>query len=368
VPWRLVITFLPAYVRRITGPICFIPSGVNLIVHAAILALSFLIILTGSELFTNGVEWAGHKLAIAEAAVGSVLAAVGTALPETLVPAVALLTGRDSPEAHDAVGVGAIIGAPLMLSTVALLVMGVAALVFRSRRQQVALRVARVDARRDLGFFILVFLLVLLCGFGRLSPLVRHIVAGALLVVYGAYTAVMLRLERAEGAEVEHGLYFEALLGGNGLAPRGWTTAAQVTAGVLAILFGATEFVDQIILFSQHAGLNPGVLSLILSPLATELPEKYNSVVWIRQSKDHLALANITGAMVFQSCIPVALGIAFTPWHLTHAEILGAVIAVGSAAILWINLRDSKLGTPTLMLGGAAYAIFVAGLAWLGAL
>jgi cation:H+ antiporter len=91
-------------------------------------------------------------------------------------------------------------------------------------------------------------------------------------------------------------------------------------------------------------------------------------VVWIRQNKDHLALANITGAMVFQSCIPVALGVAFTPWHLTPAELLGALVALGSAAILWINLRDSRLGTPTLMIGGAAYAIFIAGLAWLGAL
>ncbi|HUY28441.1 MAG TPA: hypothetical protein VMV27_13590, partial [Candidatus Binataceae bacterium] len=65
-------------------------------VHAIILALSFAIILTGSELFTNGVEWMGKRLDIAEAAVGSLLAAVGTALPETFIPAVALLTGRDS--------------------------------------------------------------------------------------------------------------------------------------------------------------------------------------------------------------------------------------------------------------------------------
>jgi cation:H+ antiporter len=356
------------YVRRNTGPVRFILSGEIVIFHAAILALSFLIILAGSELFTNGVEWAGHQLAIAEAAVGSVLAAVGTALPETFVPAVALLTGRDSPEAHDAVGVGAIIGAPLMLATLALLVMGVAALAFRGRRRQVALRVACADARRDLDFFIPVFLIVVLSGVAGLPPIARHLMAGGLLVIYGAYIAVMLRLERAEGAEVEHGLYFEALLRGDGLHPRGWTTAVQVVAGVLAILFGATEFVDQVILFSQHAGINPGVLSLILSPLATELPEKYNSVVWIRQNKDHLALANITGAMVFQSCIPVALGVAFTPWHLTPAELLGALIALSSAAILWINLRDSRLGTPALMIGGAAYAIFIAGLAWLGAL
>lgn len=107
--------------------------------HAIILGLSFAIILVGSELFTNGVEWAGHRLHIAEAAVGSLLAAVGTALPETFIPAVALLTGRNSADAHTAVGLGAIVGAPLMLSTVALFVMGVAAIAFRKRRGRIAL-------------------------------------------------------------------------------------------------------------------------------------------------------------------------------------------------------------------------------------
>jgi cation:H+ antiporter len=339
-----------------------------LAIHAIILALSFAIILAGSELFTNGVEWAGHRLKIAEAAVGSLLAAVGTALPETFIPAVALLTGRESPEAHTAVGLGAIVGAPLMLSTVALLVMGVAALAFRRRRGRIALRVVRGDARRDLSFFFPVFLCLVIAGTFEMGATLRHVIAVGLLIVYASYSIVMLRLKRAVGVEIEHGLYLESMLRGSPLEPRAWTTAAQVALGVGAILIGAVEFVDQIILFSAHANLNPGVLSLILSPLATELPEKYNSVVWIRQGKDHLALANITGAMVFQSCIPVALGLAYSPWHLTNPELLAGSIALASVVILYINLRDSELGTPTLMIGGAAYAIFLAGLGYLGAL
>jgi cation:H+ antiporter len=336
--------------------------------HAVILALSFAIILAGSELFTNGVEWAGHRLKIAEAAVGSLLAAVGTALPETFIPAVALLSGRESPDAHTAVGLGAIVGAPLMLSTIALLVMGVAALLFRRRRGRIALRVPRDDARRDLSFFFPVFLCLVIAGTFELGVALRHVLAVGLLVVYASYCVVMLRLKRAADADVEHGLYFESIFRGNPLEPSALPTAAQVVVGTLAILFGAIAFVDQIILFSAHAHLNPGVLSLILSPLATELPEKYNSVVWIRQGKDHLALANITGAMVFQSCIPVALGLVYSPWHLTNPELLAGSIALASVVILYINLRDSELGTPTLMIGGAAYAVFLIGLRFLGSL
>jgi cation:H+ antiporter len=338
-----------------------------LAIHAIVLAFSFAIILAGSELFTNGVEWAGHRLHIAEAAVGSLLAAVGTALPETFIPAVALLTGRDSATAHTAVGLGAIVGAPLMLSTVAIFVMGVAAIAFRKRRGRIALRVVRGDARRDLAFFFPVFSLLVIAGTIDMGPFLRHVLAVALLIVYAGYSVVMLRLKRAAGVELDHGLYFESIFRGNPHEPRGWAIAAQIIAGVAAIMLGAFEFVDQIIVFSANAHLNPGVLSLILSPLATELPEKYNSVVWIRQGKDHLALANITGAMVFQSCIPVAFGLAFSPWHLTNPELLAGSIALASVAILFVNLRDSELGTPTLMIGGAAYAIFLIGLGYLGA-
>jgi cation:H+ antiporter len=334
--------------------------------HIAILLVSFAVILTGSEMFTNGVEWAGHHLSLSEAAVGSLLAAVGTALPETLIPAVALVMSRGVPGAHSDVGVGAIVGAPLMLSTIALFVMGVAAFGYRRRRGRIAMRVPRADARRDLAFFLPVFVATLLLGMVNLPLIVRHLLGAVLLAVYATYAVVILRLKRDAETSVEHGLHLELLLGGNPSDPRGWPTAMQILLGIIAILLGAYAFVDEIVFLSQRANVNPGVLSLVLSPLATELPEKYNAVVWIRQSKDNLALANITGAMVFQSCIPVALGLAFTPWHLSSPELLGGAIAVYSAALLYVNLRDGELGTPTLVVGGVAYAAFIAGLGWLG--
>jgi cation:H+ antiporter len=336
--------------------------------HIAILLISFVVILAGSEMFTNGVEWAGHHLSLSEAAVGSLLAAVGTALPETLIPAVALVMSGGRPGAPSEVGVGAIIGAPLMLSTIALFVMGLAALGFRGRRERIALRVPRTDARRDLAFFLPVFLATLLVGMVSPPAMMRYIVGAMLLVVYASYAALILKIKRGAGTNVEHGLYLERLFGRNHFDPHALATAIQVLLGVGAILLGAYEFVQQIVFVSQHVNLSPGVLSLILSPLATELPEKYNAVVWIRQGKDNLALANITGAMVFQSCFPVALGLVFTPWHLSPPELLGGAIAILSAALLYANLRDGELGTPTLMVGGVSYAIFIVGLRWLGAI
>src|SRR3989442_11495269 len=98
-----------------------------------VLLVSFFVILIGAELFTNGIEWFGRKLELAEGAVGSVLAAVGTALPETMIPIIAILSGGGSAASHG-IGVGAILGAPFMLSTLAMFVTGIAVL-YVGRRQ-----------------------------------------------------------------------------------------------------------------------------------------------------------------------------------------------------------------------------------------
>src|SRR4249919_428019 len=98
-----------------------------------VLAIAFVVILLGAELFTNSIEWVGRKLDLAEGAVGSVLAAVGTALPETMIPLVAILAGGGA--ASDEVGIGAILGAPFMLATLAMFVTGCAVLANRTRRR-----------------------------------------------------------------------------------------------------------------------------------------------------------------------------------------------------------------------------------------
>ena len=94
-----------------------------------VLIASLVVILAGAELFTNGIEWIGEGFGLSEGAVGSVLAAVGTALPETLLPIVAILSGKD---AGEEIGTGAILGAPFMLTTLAMVVIAVTVLATRA--------------------------------------------------------------------------------------------------------------------------------------------------------------------------------------------------------------------------------------------
>lgn len=86
-----------------------------MILDVLMLIFSLAFILFSCFIFTNAVEWFGKKLNLSEGVVGSVLSAVGTALPETIIPIIAILFSA-SEKSHEIV-IGAIAGAPFMLGT-----------------------------------------------------------------------------------------------------------------------------------------------------------------------------------------------------------------------------------------------------------
>lgn len=320
------------------------------------------LIVLSCAVFTNAIEWAGHRFNLSEGAVGSVLAAVGTALPETLVPLVAIVSGlltfSEVGQAEgEAIGIGAILGAPFLLSTLAMHVSAVAVFYFAATRQRtLTMHLDEHLFRRDLLYFFAAYTVVFLSGFIADRP-VKLGVALALLVFYGIYVYRTIKKEHISDTEFDlDPLYF----GPNHLEPPGWLIFVQVFAGLLGILIMAHLFVEDVTHLSQKFHLDPLVLSLIITPIATELPEKFNSVLWLRKKKDNLALGNITGAMVFQSCIPGAIGLALTPWVLSEQGILSVLLCLGSSLVLFFGAFLKKAWTPYVLLsGGLFYLVFI---------
>src|SRR5262245_46017679 len=139
----------------------------------------------------------------------------------------------------------------------------------------------------------------------------------------------------------------------------------QVLAALALIVIGAVEFVGAVEHVAHSLGVDEVLLSLVIAPIATELPEKFNSIIWIRQGKDTLAMGNITGAMVFQSCIPtiVALVLAPAAWVAgpgTYVAFASAGIAFLSSAVIFIPMaRSGRLRGTWLLVGGAFYAVYL---------
>lgn len=319
------------------------------------LPASFAILLTGSLMFTNAVEWFGSLVHLGQGAVGSLLAAVATALPESLIPIVAILGGK---EGSEDVAVGAIIGAPLLLATIAMALVGLSAVLYRTRRPQgLGLDLHGPTLERDLGFFVGCFAGSLLLGIGTPAPL-RITCAVMLVAGYVLYAAWTLRHSGpVEAAEELAPLFLDTTRSDPpGLA----LVVVQLVVALGAIVAGAHIFVEQVLQLADTAGANPLVLSLVLAPFATELPEKANSFFWMRAGKDSLALGNVTGAMVFQSTIPVAIGLAFTGWELDRYSIVAGSLALagGLVAIVALQFRRRFDGL-AIFLWAALYAVFV---------
>ncbi|MFQ6132162.1 MAG: sodium:calcium antiporter [Armatimonadota bacterium] len=325
-----------------------------------LLVAGLAVILVSCEFFTNGVEWVGKRLKLSEGAVGSVLAAVGTALPETVVPLVAIfLMGG---EAGHEVGVGAILGAPFMLATLGFMMVGLGGVIHARRgRRPSHMELTRDVIRRDLRYFFLSYPIAIAAAFSPWQwP--KYALAAALMVWYVRYVLVYLRgrAPAAEGSLAPLRFMPRAKDG-----PPTWAAVAQVLVSTGAIIAGARVFVGGVDQVATAWGVPRQLLALIIAPVATELPEKFNSIIWMGRGRDTLALGNMTGAMVFQSCFPVGVGLCFTPWSLQpwreHMPALASVVlAVASGVWLWTWLWRMKRVPAAFFIGaGAPYLVFV---------
>lgn len=306
-------------------------------------------ILLAAELFTNAVEDIGDRLNLSHGVVGSILAAVGTALPETLVPIVALLFG--SPQAKEHIANGAILGAPFMLATLGFFIIGVAALLKREKEIKTNLFLVR----RDLTFFLLLFPPALLAAFLEGFHWLKVLLGVGLLFAYLFYIYSVVK-EGGDEVESEEGLHFSRFLK---MPEHLATSVIQFIASLLVLLISVEVFVHSLEILSSSLGVAPFIFSLLVSPVATELPEKFNSFIWSLKGKYELAFGNITGAMVFQSSIPVSLGLIFTDWDIGRNGIIAGFIAVLGAMLVLYQIRIKReIFSYLLLLNGLLYLFY----------
>ncbi len=350
-------------------------------IHFVLLVICAVAIYLSCEWFVNAVEWLGQRLKVQKMAVGTILAAFGTALPESVVTLVAVTTGA-TPEAKD-IGVGAAMGGPLALSTVAYGITG-AMLLFRYRQRRALVAVgadgsdvpadrprttkltqesvgSRADMKRlalDQKWFLPIFIVKVSLG------LVVFAVKPAFGILFlAAYAVFFWREMRGSGGEDGPDEKLEPLkLQRKAETPATWAIAVQ-TVVTLAVIFVSSQlFVQQLDVIGPMLGLPASVVALLLSPIATELPEIMNAIIWVRQGKTQLALANISGSMMIQATVPSALGIFFTPWHFNPVLQWSGFVTIAAIVYLLALMHAHKLTPVRLAVAILFYVVFALGL------
>ena len=319
--------------------------------HFALLIGSAIAIYLSCELFVNGVEWVGRKLAVGQKATGSILAAFGTALPESIVTLVAVAFGGSL--AVKELGVGAALGGPLALATIAYATVGIVLLL--ARRELPRTPEIRGDFRvlaRDQGWFLAIF--VCKIALGLIAFAWKPWLGLFFLAAYGLY----IRQEMAGGGDGMEGVMEPLTFARHVDVPGTGIAILQTMLALVVIFFASHVFVSQLEALGPALGLQPQLLALLLSPIATELPETMNAIIWVRQGKYRLALANISGAMMIQATIPTAFGLFWTPWLLSTPLLLAGAVTALAIIAMFLAFGAGMVSRRLLASMGLLYFLF----------
>jgi cation:H+ antiporter len=174
------------------------------------------------------------------------------------------------------------------------------------------------------------------------------------LAAYGLYIRQEMRGDTDEEEGETEPLIFarHAAIPGTGIA------IVQTLAALGVIFFASHLFVGQLGALGPALGLKPQLLALLLSPIATELPETMNAIIWVRQGKYRLALANISGSMMIQATIPTAFGLFWTPWLLDAPLLLAAGVTAVAVGIMFVAFRNGLVARKLLAGMGLLYLVF----------
>jgi cation:H+ antiporter len=324
------------------------------------LFLMLIVILIAAEVFTNALEHLGEKLGISEGVTGSLFAAIGTALPETSVPLLALLAGTSKASLNEEIGVGAILGAPLMLATLSISLLAFA--VLKKRGAHGHFHPERTGLIRDLNFFIVAFAFAAIALFiPHEVKFVRYMISFGMVMIYFVYIMLTLRaskslVEDGHATQADKPMFICRLGLPNNMA----VVVVQLVLGLALLIAGAKGFISGIEEAAALLGVSALLLSLLIIPIATELPEKVNSILWIRKAKDTLAFGNITGALVFQGTLLPAIGIMLTPWAPRTEVLAGVVITLLGAIWLRALITRGQLRVWHVWVNGTMYLVYLA--------
>ncbi|VEB37589.1 Ca2+/Na+ antiporter [Legionella cherrii] len=323
------------------------------------LLVMLVLILISAQLFSNALEYFGEKINISTGVTGSIFAAISTALPETTVPLLAIIAGTPDRQINEEISVGAILGAPLMLSTLSTFIMAFSVIKKRGIKGYIAPEVS--GFKRDLNFFLVAFTFGALAMFLPLEPnYIRILFSVTLISLYFIYLLLTFSASKALVKDGHAVITNEPLiLNQLGLKTNLTTILIQLLFGLILLVFSAKGFIEGVHEVADSIGVPVLLLSLLIIPIATELPEKVNSVIWVRKGQDTLGFGNISGAMVFQGTLLPALGILLTPWQPSRIVLTGILITYLATAWLRFNISAHGIKVSALLLNGILYLTYL---------
>ncbi|MEM4281964.1 MAG: hypothetical protein QXT61_04960 [Candidatus Caldarchaeum sp.] len=285
---------------------------------AAGLAGSIAMLLLSTVAFVDAVEVLSSRLKLTRFATGALIAAVLTALPETII---AIISPFHEKASASLVGMGSVLAAP---SITVLVGAPLAALFWRGQT------IHNGIAKNYLFFAVFITFAVVLSQLSLGS--LKFATATVFILLY-LYLARSIYLETGELMDVGRASFLERLLR---MESKG-VVLLQTAASTAGLLVGADLFLDV-----MSDSVNPFALTLFFSPLATCLEEVLVAFYWVVKNKTDIALSLLSGENMIQSTFVAGVGMAFTEWRLPSSSVTIAVIYALAASFMAVLALKRK--------------------------
>ncbi|AEF18520.1 MULTISPECIES: sodium/calcium exchanger membrane region [unclassified Hydrogenobaculum] len=281
-----------------------------------------------AEIIVNAIDVLSHELKIPEGISSSVIASLVTTLPEFLVPLISFLKGSVD-TTH--IGLGSIFGGPMFLSMFGF---GFMLLVIEAKYK----RFKDLYDLTNILFFLFAFNIALLANFLSFKkPLVL-----LFLIIYAYFVYIQFKSRKTKDEEENEKLFFSIFFSKLGI--KDYTKTLAVVQGLL-VIFTLPFVIDGLVLsiegIAHSLGWDAYKSAIVFSPLATELPELSNAFIWARKGRIKSSIGNIVGSLVFQSCMPVSLGLWFTDWRIPNMLMVGGFLSILSTLIFSLSISKA---------------------------
>ncbi len=278
------------------------------------LIISFVLIIVGAMMLTDGSVAVAQKFKVPEFIVGLTIVAVGTSMPELTVSLMSAFAGKGD------MAIGNVIGSNIFNI---LLILGVCALAS-------PILFTKSNIRRDIP--ICIAATVALLGVTLLNQDITRLEGIILLVGY--ITMIVLTI-RADKKVINANPTGEEQSESKPMPL--WRIPIWIIGGLAGLIYGGDLFVESASAIAREWGVSEATIAITLVAGGTSMPELASSLVSIFKGKTSLALGNVLGSNIANILLILGTCATVTPLSMGGVTMSDVYVCVAATFVLMLS-------------------------------
>lgn len=293
--------------------IVFISNGKAMIY--VLLCVSFVLIIVGAMMLTDGSVAVAQKFKVPEFIVGLTIVAVGTSMPELTVSFMSALAGKGD------MAIGNVVGSNIFNI---LFTLGVCALAS-------PIIFTKSNIRRDIPICIVATIALL--GVTLLNQDVSRL-EGIILLV--GYIIMIVLTIRADKKALKANPQSKEPQTESKPMPL-WRIPIWIIGGLAGLIYGGDLFVESASAIAREWGVSEATIAITLVAGGTSMPELASSLVSIFKGKTSLALGNVLGSNIANILLILGTCATVTPLTMGGVTMTDVYVCVAATFVLMLS-------------------------------